>query len=80
MKLSFLDWRLRNLWGKKGLASVGMSVGFAVQWRVILVDVIAPVDTHRGPNKIGTDLGRRGNASSKTACTHILYDGALLCC
>ena len=46
-----LDWRPTNFWGRQGLASVGMLVGFVVQWRVMLGAVVAPVDLPRDPLK-----------------------------
>ena len=52
-----LDWRPTMFWGRQGLASVGMSVGFMVQWRVVLGDVVDPVDPPRAPIKTELILG-----------------------
>ena len=52
MKTNSLNWRPTNLWVLKLLASVGMSVGFVLQLRVMLVAVVALVDISRGPIKL----------------------------
>ena len=46
-----IDWRLKNLWGRQGLFSVVLLVGFVLHWRMMLGAVITPVEPSRVPIK-----------------------------
>ena len=63
----FLYWLPTSMWGRQGLASVGMLVGFLVQWRVIIGALVSSVDSPGVPMK-KIDIGRCGNATNKTVC------------
>ena len=45
------------MFGRQVLASVGMSMGLVVQWRVMLGVTVAPVESPGGPRKTELILG-----------------------
>ena len=46
-----LDWKPKSMWGRQGLASLGMLVGLMVQWRSMLGAIVTPVESPRVPIK-----------------------------
>ena len=52
-----LDRRTTNMWGRQGLAIMGVLVIFVVQWRVMIGSVVAPFDSPGGPIKTELILG-----------------------
>ena len=45
------------MWGRQGLATMGVLVIFVVQWRVMIGSVVAPFDSPGGPIKTELILG-----------------------